>query len=87
MTAPDRLCPPQRLGLLDHRDRHLAQALQHLLVVGEQLEQPVRAGQAGGAAADDRHADVDPLVLGVELALDELRGGVDGRRELRRCRE
>ena len=48
------------------------------IVVGQQLQQPVRARQAGLAAADDRHADLDALVLVVELALDELLLRVDG---------
>ena len=64
--------PAAGLGLLDHRHRHLAEALEQLRVVGQQLQQPVGAGQAGGAAADDRDADLDQLVLVVEPALDEL---------------
>ena len=64
--------PAAGLGLLDDRDRHLAEALHRLGVVGQQLQQAVGAGQAGGAAADDRDADLDQLVLGVEAALDEL---------------
>ena len=72
ITAPDRLCPPHALGLLDHRDRHLAEALARLRILGQQREQPVRAGEPGGAAADDRDADLDPLVLSVELAPDQL---------------
>ena len=35
----------------------------------EQLQQPVGAREAGGAAADDRDADLDALVLGVGHAL------------------
>ena len=79
-----QVVPAARLGLLDDRDRHLAEALHRLRVVGEQLQQAVGAGQAGGAAADDRDADLDPLVLGVELALDELVRRVDRRRIRRR---
>ena len=63
---------------------HLAELLHQLGIVAEQLQQPVGAGEAGGAAADDRDADLDPLVLGVELALDELLDGVDRWRELAR---
>src|SRR3954451_12769029 len=37
----------------------------------------------GGPAADDRDADLDPLVLRVGRRTDELRRVVDGRRELR----
>ncbi len=64
--------PAARLGLLDHGDRDLAELLHQLGVVAQELEQAVGGGQAGGAAADDRHADLDQLVLGVESALDEL---------------
>ena len=69
------------LCLLDDRHRHFAEALHRLRIVAEQLQQAVGAGKAGGAAADDRHADLDQLVLGVEAALDELLLGIDGRRE------
>ena len=54
-----QVVPAAGLGLLDDRDRHLAEALHRLGVVGEQLQQAVGAGQAGGAAADDRDADLD----------------------------
>jgi hypothetical protein len=67
------------LALLDHRDGDLAEALHELGLVGEALEQPVRARQPGGATAHDRHADLDALVLVVELALDELPARVDRR--------
>ena len=46
---------------------------------GEQLQEAVRARQARGPAADDRDADLDALVLVVELALDELAPRVDRR--------
>ena len=75
--------PAAGLGLLDHCDRHFAEALQQFAparpIVAEQLQQAVGAGEAGGAAADDRDADLDQLVLGVETALDELLLGVDRR--------
>ena len=75
------------LGLLDHRDRHLAETLGQRLVVGQPLQQPVGARQTGGAAADDRDPDVDPLVLAIESTLDELLDDIDGRRKVdrRRC--
>ena len=38
------------------------------LVLGEQLHQPDRAREAGRAAADDRDAHLDPLVLGIGRA-------------------
>ena len=72
--------PAAGLRLLDHRDRHFAEALHRLRIVAEQLQQAVGAGEARGAAADDRHADLDQLVLGVEAALDEFLLGVDRRR-------
>ena len=72
------------LRLLDHRDRDLAELLHRLGVLAEQLQQAVGAGEPGGAAADDRDADLDPLVLAVEPALDELLGRVDRGREIRR---
>ncbi len=76
-----QVVPAARLRLLHHRHRHFAEALQHLLVVGEQLQQAVRACEPRGAAADDRDSDLDQLVLVVEAALDELLLGVHGRRE------
>ena len=69
-------------ALLDHGHRHLAEALGQLLVVGEQLQQPDRACQPGLPAADDRDADLDPLVRIVGRRADELVRRVDGRREL-----
>src|SRR5436305_5704534 len=71
-----------RLALLDHRHRDLAEALHEIGVVGQQLEQPVGTGQPGRSAADDDYADVDPFLLGIELALDELADRVDRRWEL-----
>jgi hypothetical protein len=73
-----------RLRLLDHRDRNLAEALHRLRVIGEELEQAVRAGEPSRSAADDGHPDVDALILGVELSLDELLDRVYRRRELTR---
>ena len=58
-------------GVLDHRHRHLAELLGQLRIVLQQLQQPDRARQAGLAAADDRDADLDPLVL-LEQAADTL---------------
>ena len=57
------------LALLEHRHRHLAERLHQLRVVLEQLQQPDRAREPGLAAADDRDADLDPLVLGVRRAV------------------
>ena len=86
MTAPDRLCPPQVLAFSTTATGTSPSALEQLGVVGQQLQQAVGARQAGGAAAHDRHADLDQLVLVVELALDELVRGVDRRRVRRRRR-
>jgi len=70
------------LALLDHGDRDFAELLGELRLVLEQLQQANRTREPRGAAADDRDADVDPLVLGVELALDEFLARVDGGREV-----
>ena len=51
-------------------------------LVGQQLQELVRAREAGRAAADDGDPDLDALLLVVELALDELLLRVDGGREL-----
>ncbi len=67
-------------ALLDHGHRDFAQLLGQLRLVLEQLHQLVRAGQAGGAAADDRDADLDPIVLGVGRRADHV-GRVEGRWE------
>ena len=72
------------LALLEHGHRHLAERLHQLRVVLEQLQQPDRAREPGLAAADDRDADLDPLVLGVRQRPDELPHRVDRRRELDR---
>ena len=71
-------------ALLDHRHRHLAERLGQLGIVLEQLQEPDRAGQAGLSPADDRHADLDPLVLRVRRRAEELRRRVHRRRELDR---
>jgi hypothetical protein len=75
----------RRASLLDQRHRHLAEPFEQLLVLGEQLHQPVGAGQAGRAAAHDGDPDLDALILGVLEAADELLRGVDGWRVLDRC--
>ena len=64
--------PAAGLGLLNYGNRNLAEPFERLRVIGQKIEQAVGAGKARGAAADDRHANVDPLVLGIEFALDEL---------------
>ena len=50
----------------------------------EQLHELDRAGEPGRAAADDRHADLDPVLLGIGGLGDELLRRLDGRRELGR---
>ena len=50
-------------ALVEQGDRRVAQLLGGRRVGLQQLCQPQRAGQAGGAAADEAHADVDPLIL------------------------
>ena len=81
-----QVVPAAGLRLLDDRHRHLAERLEQLLVVGQQRQQAVGARQARRAAADDRDADLDQLVLVVEAVLDELARRIDRGRELRRCR-
>ena len=56
------------LALVDDRDRHLAEPLGRRRVVLEQLAEADRAGEPGGAAADDEDADLDPLVRRVGRA-------------------
>ena len=78
--------PAADLRLLDHRDRSVPERLEQLWIVSEQLQQPVGGREPRRAAADDRHTNLDQVILGVELALDELVLGCDRRRKLaRRC--
>jgi len=81
---PGEVVAAAGLRLLDDGDGDLAEALHRLGIVGEQLQQAVGAGEAGGAAADDRYADLDPLVLAVERPLDELLRDVYGWWEISR---
>ena len=71
-------------ALLDHGDRDFAELLGQLRLVLEQLHDLVGAGEAGGAAADDRHANLDALVLRVRRRADHV-GRVERRRELARA--
>ena len=73
------------LALLDDGDRHLAELLGQLRVVLEQLQEPDRTREPGLPAADDRDADLDPLVLRIGRRPDELVRRVDRRRVLARC--
>ena len=66
MTAPDRLCPPQVLAFSITATGTSPRRSIVSGIVGQQLQQAVGARQARGAAADDRDADLDQLVLGVE---------------------
>ncbi len=67
--------------LLDHGDRDFAELLGQLRLVLEQLHQFDRAGEPGGTAADDRDADLDPVVDGIGRRADHV-GAVERRREL-----
>ena len=67
-------------ALLDHRHRDLAELFLKRRLVLEQLRQPDRAGETGGPAADDRDADLDPVLLRIGRRADELLGRVDRRR-------
>src|SRR6476659_324310 len=69
------------LGLLDDRDGDLPQALGRLRIITDQLQQAVRAREARGPATDNGDPDLDPFILRVKLALDELITGSDLRRE------
>ena len=71
------------LALLEHGDRHLAEALCQLRMLLEQLSEPDRAREAAGAAPDDQHADLDPLVHRIGRRADDLGGG-ERRREVGR---
>ena len=62
MLAPESRCAPGDFALLDHRDRDFAELLGQLRLVLEQLHQFVGAGEPGGATADDRDADLDPIL-------------------------
>jgi hypothetical protein len=59
------------LALLEHRDRHLTEALRQLGRSLEQLPEPDRAGEPGRTRPDDQYADLDPLVLGITRRRDE----------------
>jgi hypothetical protein len=72
--------PTRCASLLDHGNRDLAQLLGEPGLVLEELHEANRAGEAGRPAADDRHADLDPIFLGIGRRADELLGRVDGRR-------
>ena len=54
---------PRDPALVDDGDRRLTERLGRLRVVGQELSEPDRARDAGRAAADEEHADVDALVL------------------------
>ena len=81
------------LALLEHGHRNLAQPLRKLRRLLDQLAEPDRAGEPGGARADDQDPDLDPLVgrirrLVDELARVELRrilGGPGARHQVLRC--
>ena len=84
MFAPESRCAPGVLPFSITATGTSPSFSRQLRLVLEQLRQADRAGEPGGAAADDRDADLDALVLGIGRRADELLGGVDGRRELRR---
>src|SRR6476646_11788090 len=53
------------LAFLDHGDRHLTETFGYRRGAFEQLPHPDSAGESGRPCADDRDADLDPLVLGI----------------------
>ncbi len=78
-TAPERRCEP---GCLPFSSSATGTSPSRSAVSGsclDQLAEADRAGQARRAAADDQHADVDPLVHRVGRRADDV-----GRREGRR---
>jgi hypothetical protein len=62
------------LPLLEHGNRHLAEALGGLGRVLQQLAEPDRAREPRRAGADDQHADVDALFRRIARSGDELVG-------------
>ena len=82
-TAPESRCEPGCLPFSTTRDRHVAEALGDLGMLLEQLAEPDRAGEPTGPAADDQHADLDPLVGRIRRRGDRL-GARERRREVRR---
>ncbi len=74
MFAPESVCAPVALPFSTSGDRDLAERLGELGLVLEELHHPDRAGEPRRAAADDRDADLDPLVLGIRGRPDELLG-------------
>src|ERR1700709_1548231 len=84
MTAPESWWAPATLPFSTTATGTPPSALHHRGVAREQLQQPDRAREPGLAAADDRDADLDPLVLGVRQRAEELPHHVDRRGELDR---
>ena len=72
-TAPESRCEPGCLPFSSdrHRRRRRAAPPPRARVL-EQLAEPDRAREAGRPGADDQHADVDPLVVGIGRVGDEL---------------
>ncbi len=65
---------PCLLSLLEHRDRHVTQALAHVGMLLEQLAEPDRTREPARAAADDRDADLDPLVARIRRRAHRVAG-------------
>ena len=82
MFAPESRCAPGVLPFSITATGTSPSFSVELGLVLEQLHQAVRAGEARGAAADDRDADLDALLFGIGRRADELGRVVDGRREL-----
>ena len=71
------------LALLEHCDRHVAEPLAHVRVLLEQLAEPDRAREPARPRADDRDADLDPLVARIRRRADRV-AGAERRREVDR---
>ncbi len=83
MFAPDSVCAPVALPFSTTATGTSPSDSASSGSSSSSCMQPDRAGEAGRAAADDRDADLDPLVLGIGRRADELLRRVDRRRELR----
>ena len=70
MFAPGDVVGAADLALLDHRDRDLAELLGQLRLALQELQNAVRAGEPGRAAADDDDADLDTLLRGIGRRAD-----------------
>ena len=62
------------LALLEHRDGNVAEPLADVRMLLEQLPEPDRAREPSRPRADDRDADLDPLVARIRRRADRVAG-------------